>query len=98
MQPAWPYSGPVRAALAALFSPIFIIKINDIISDLILSLHSWRIPRHRVLSPSRQDALVLEISHWHAAIQTPDGEAMPKEVRMYSMPILARLILALDLL
>ena len=42
MQPAWPYSGPGRAALAALFSPIFIIKINDIISDLILFLHSWR--------------------------------------------------------
>ena len=42
--------------------------------------------------------LVLEIAHWHAAIQAPDGEAVPEHVRMDTMPVLACLVLALDLL
>jgi hypothetical protein len=42
--------------------------------------------------------LVLEIAHWHATIKTPDGKAMPEHMRMDTVPIFARFILALNLL
>jgi len=42
--------------------------------------------------------LILEIAHWHATIEAPDGEAMPEHMRMYAVPILARFVLTFDLL
>ena len=42
--------------------------------------------------------LVLEIADWYATIQAPDGKAMSEHMRMNTMPVLARLILALDFL
>jgi hypothetical protein len=42
--------------------------------------------------------LILEIADGHAAIQAPDGKAMPEHMRMNTMPIFPSLILALDFL
>jgi hypothetical protein len=42
--------------------------------------------------------LVLEIAHWHAAIDTPDGKTVPEHMRMDTVPILTRFVLAFDLL
>jgi hypothetical protein len=42
--------------------------------------------------------LVLEITDGYSAIKTPDSEAVPEQMWMYTMPILARLVFAFDLL
>jgi hypothetical protein len=42
--------------------------------------------------------LVLEISHWHATIEAPNGKTVPEHMRMDTVPILARFVLALYLL
>jgi hypothetical protein len=42
--------------------------------------------------------LVLEIAHRHATIEAPYSKAMPKQMWMDTVPILARLVLVLDLL
>ena len=42
--------------------------------------------------------LVLEIANWHATIETPNGKAVPEQVRMYAVSLFACLICAFDLL
>jgi hypothetical protein len=42
--------------------------------------------------------LVLEIACGYSAIEVPDGKAVPEQMWMDAMPILACLVLALDLL
>jgi hypothetical protein len=42
--------------------------------------------------------LVLEIAHRHSVIETTDSERVSKQVWMDTVPLLARLVLAFDLL
>ncbi len=43
----------------------------------------------------RVPQLILKVAHWHSAIETPNGKAMPEQVGMHTVPVLACLILAL---
>ena len=46
----------------------------------------------------RMTLLVLEIACGYSVIEVPDGKAVPEQRWMDAMPILAYLVLALDLL